>query len=404
MPNGNLINVLQLVRRAGRITRGEIAAQLGLGFSMASKLSAGLIERGLLCEAGRSEVTSGRPSDLLALNPQAGYAIGLDISGSHQKAVVVNLVGEVIASLSEEEHIPADRRLILDGLENMMRSALAASGLPSSAILGIGVSLWASVDPLSGVVTSWTETPALSATLKDFAICAALQAAWQSPHIVVDDIVRNLGIAEVQYGHRQGNNEDFLFALADTGIGLAIMLGGAPYVGPYQIAGEIGHIPMSGVTIPCNCGNTGCLETVASTHAILRTIHQRLNESNVRSMLRNIETQANIQDVMAAAENGDKLAYQVITEAGQYFGSGLASAVNLLGPRVIIVGGTLAKSGVYLDAARRNLRLQAMSKVSTGVRIEPSQLDDLAGARGAAARVLNRLFEPNGLNLLALHP
>ena len=404
MPNGNLINVLQLVRRAGRITRGEIAAQLGLGFSMASKLSAGLIERGLVREAGRSEVTSGRPSDLLALNPQAGYAIGLDISGSHQKAVVVNLVGEVIASLSEEEHIPADRRLILDGLENMMRSALASSGLPSSAILGIGVSLWASVDPSSGVVTSWTETPALSATLKDFAICAALQAAWQSPHIVVDDIVRNLGIAEVQYGHRQGNNEDFLFALADTGIGLAIMLGGAPYVGPYQIAGEIGHIPMSGVTIPCNCGNTGCLETVASTHAILRTIHQRLNESNVRSMLRNIETQADIQDVMAAAENGDKLAYQVITEAGQYFGSGLACAVNLLGPRVIIVGGTLAKSGVYLDAARRNLRLQAMSKVSTGVRIEPSQLDELAGARGAAARVLNRLFEPDDLNLLVLHP
>jgi hypothetical protein len=45
--------------------------------------------------------------------------------------------------------------------------------------------------------------------------------------------------------------------------------------------------------------------------------------------------------------------------------------------------------------------LQALSKISTGVRIEPSQLDDLAGARGAAARVLNKLFEPHGMNLLA---
>jgi predicted NBD/HSP70 family sugar kinase len=284
----------------------------------------------------------------------------------------------------------------------MMHNALASSGLSSGAILGIGVSLWASVDPSSGVVSSWTETPTLSATLKDFAIRDALQAAWQSPHIVVDDIVRNLGIAEVEYGHHQGNSEDFLFALADTGIGLAIMLAGAPYVGPYQIAGEIGHIPMAGVTIPCNCGNTGCLETVASVNAIMRAIHQRLSESNVRSTLRNIENQATIQDAMAAAESGDKLAYQVITEAGQYFGSGLATAVNLLGPKMIIVGGTLAKSSVYLDAARRNLRLQALSKISTGVRIEPSQLDDLAGARGAAARVLNKLFEPYGMNLLAL--
>jgi predicted NBD/HSP70 family sugar kinase len=402
MPNGNLLRTLQLIRASKRLTRREIAQKLDLSFSMASKLCVKLIEDGLVQEAGRLEVDNGRPSDFLAINPQAGYAIGLDISGTHQKAVISDLRGEVVADLSDQQHIPADRDLILEGLGKMIESVLGRSGLQLTRMLGIGVSLWASVDPATGVISSWTETPTLSATLKDFAIRDALCSQWNLPYIIVDDIVRNLGIAEVQYGHNQVADEDFLFVLADTGIGLAIMLGGSPYVGPFHIAGEIGHIPMEGLTKPCSCGNVGCLETVTSTIAIMNQIHQRLDETNVRSSLRNYENELTIMDVIEATESGDKLAYQTVTEAGEFMGTGLATVVNLLGPRLIIVGGMLSKSSVYLDAAKRNLRLKALSRISTGVRVEATQLDDLAGARGAAERVINELFYSGRMNILTL--
>jgi len=402
MPNGNLLNVLQIIRRAGRITRREIADKLGFGFSMASKLTADLTALDLIYEAGRSDAESGRPSDLLAINPQSAYAVGLDISGTHQKAVITDLCGGVVASISENKHIPADRQLILDGLETMISRALNCCDLKRDDIMGIGISLWASVDPASGTISSWTETPTLSAILRDFPIRSALQERFEFPHIFVDDIVRNLGAAEVRYGHHRQENEDFLFVLADSGIGLAIMLNGIPYVGPFQIAGEIGHIPISGLTTPCSCGNIGCLETVASTTAILQQVNQRINASNVRTILREPGNTPTIIDVINAAETGDKTAYQILTEAGQYLGTILAATVNILGTRLIILGGVLAKSTVYLDAVRRNLRLQALGKIATGVYIEPSQLDEMAGARGAAVRVLDALFNSENANIIAL--
>ena len=113
MATGNLLSALQLIRRTGRITRKELARGLGLGASMTSKIVSELFEQRLICEVGRSEPESGRPSDLIALNPEAGYAVGLDISGTHQKVVVVNLCGEVVGSLSESEPIPADQQAVL---------------------------------------------------------------------------------------------------------------------------------------------------------------------------------------------------------------------------------------------------------------------------------------------------
>jgi glucokinase len=304
--------------------------------------------------------------------------------------------------LVEAERIPADRQIILSGLEQMIHSALASCGLSPCEVMGIGVGLRGSVDPAAGVVYSWTETPELTSTWKDFAVRDTLAKRWSYPHIIVDDIVRTLGIAEVQYGHNQGRQDDFVYALADSGVGVAVMMKGAPYVGPLQMAGEIGHIPLGNVEIHCSCGNVGCLETVASATAILDRIGERLSATSVRSSLRENDTKLSIERVIEAAETGDKVAYQALIEAGEYFGVGLAIVVNLLGTELVVVGGSLAKSEVYLDAARRSVRLQVLGKASTVVRVEPSQMDDLAGARGAATQVLNKLFQPDDLNILEL--
>ncbi len=405
MATGNLLSALQLIRRTGRITRKELARGLGLGASMTSKIVSELFEQRLICEVGRSEPESGRPPDLIALNPEAGYAVGLDISGTHQKVVVVNLCGEVVGSLSESEPIPADQQAVLASLEQLIQRALGLCGMPACAIMGVGIGLRAIVNPLTGTVSSWPETPELAAAWKDFAVRDALKSRWLFPHIIVDDIARTLGTAEKQYGHSQGREADFAFVLADWGIGLALMVNGAPYVGPLQIAGEIGHVPVRNVEIHCNCGNVGCLETVASASAVLKRVRERLAVSGVWSALRDgtdREAELTIERVIASAEAGDKLAFQVLTEAGEYFGLGLAIVVNLFGPELVVVGGSLAKSEAYMAAARRSMRLQVLSKAAPLVRVEASQLDELAGARGAATHVLNALFQPGSLNLLAL--
>jgi predicted NBD/HSP70 family sugar kinase len=269
-------------------------------------------------------------------------------------------------------------------------------------IFGLGVGLWGSVDSRGGVVYSWTETPELYATWKDFALQDALKAMRPYPHVCIDDVVRTMGLAEVLYGAQAAINQDFLFALADTGIGVAIMINGEAYVGPNQLSGEIGHIPVGGSQV-CSCGNTGCMETMASTRAILEQASRKSQETPTATSLSEINGSLSINQVIRAADAGDKVAYQVMTEAGEKFGIGLAMAINMFGPRLVIVGGALASSNAYLEAAKRMVRYHALGKANNDLSIQPSRLDRLAGARGAASLVLNRLFAPGEKNLLGLN-
>lgn len=399
LTNDRRLAILQVTRQIGPLTRREIAQHVGLSLSVVSRLTAELLAQGLLCEIGRSESDGGRPADLLAIAPNAAYVVGLDIGGRRQRAIVADLRGAIVASLVEPTPLSTEREAILDNLEQLIDRIIHEAGLTRSAVMGVGLALRAIVDSTAGIVYGWPNTPAWSAAWTDFAVRDALAARLPWPHIAVDDTVRTLGVAEALYGHgiRQQN---FVFVLADTGIGMAIMLGGAPYLGPSHIAGEIGHITFGTASTLCDCGNTGCLETLSSTPAILACVRQRLSEAQIRSILRQSDREPRIEEVIDAAETGDKLAYQIMTEAGEYFGSALAIVLNVLGPKLVVVGGELASSNVYLDAAWRLMKLRTLDQASRDARLERSQQGELGGARGAASLILDALFSSGAWNIL----
>jgi glucokinase len=400
------LEILQHVRQAGQLTRRDIAERLELSFSLSSNLTNDLLARNLIRETGRSESIGGRPADLLSISPDGGYAVGLEISGTSQRGVVVNLCGEVLVNRLEAVPDFTDHEGIVNDLENFINQVIEQSGIQKKCILGVGVGLWGMVDPTTGIVGYWTETPSWTRIWLDFALKDALKARLPYPHISVDDMIRMRGIAEVQYGgHPKG--EDFVYVLADSAIGIAIIINGLPYTGSGHISGELGHVLLgSGNTtptpLPCGCGNVGCLETMASTNAILNRIRQRLSDSVVQNTLLWQVEGLTIQDVIRAGEQGDRLAYQYLTEAGEYLGSGLALVLNLLGPRRLVVGGILSGSAVYMEAAKRMIKLQSLNKITNGLVIEQSRLDEWGNARGAATAVLNALFVPGGVNLLSL--
>ncbi|MFL5806404.1 MAG: ROK family transcriptional regulator [Roseiflexaceae bacterium] len=398
--NDRRLAILQHIRQAGQLTRREIAQRVGLSLSLVSRLTAELLAQGLISEVGRSESDGGRPPDLLALASNAAYVVGLDIGGRRQRAIVADLRGAIVANLVESTPLSTEREAILANLEQLIDRVIGEAGLSRSVVMGLGIALRAIVDSTTGIVYGWPNTPAWSAAWTDFAVRDALAARLPWTHIAVDDTVRTLGVAEALYGHGI-QQQDFVFVLADSGLGMAIMLGGAPYLGPSHIAGEIGHIAFGNASTLCDCGNTGCLETLSSTTAILARVRQRLAESHIRTMLHRSDREPRIEEVIDAAETGDKLAYQLLTEAGEYFGDALAIVLNLLGPKLVVVGGKLASSNVYLDAAWRMMKLRTLDQASRDVRVERSQQGELAGARGAASLVLDTLFSSGGSNILA---
>lgn len=393
--------ILQIVREAGQITRGQLARRTGLSPSLVSRLTSNLLGRRILCEDGKSEAEGGRPSDLLAINATAGYVIGLDIGATRQRAIVSDLRGAVVAQLVEPTQRAAERDSILANIEGLASRVIARGHLTPDQILGLGLGLRAIVDPRAGVVRAWPSPPSWSSAWTDFPIRDALAARVPWAHIAVDDTVRALGLAEARYGHGT-SGDDFLYVIAGTGIGAAIMLGGVPYLGPNHVAGEIGHVRLTDQPIPCKCGNTGCLETLASTGAILERARERLDESDILSSLRPRHQELTIEQIIEHGEQGDRLAYQLLVEAGEYLGCGLALALNMLAPRLIVLGGPLATSHTFLAAAQRMMKLRALSQASWDTRLIPSKLGDLAGARGTATLALDSLFGEGSTNILAL--
>jgi predicted NBD/HSP70 family sugar kinase len=399
----NGLNTLKLIRANPRIVRSELAQRLNVSLSLATKITAGLMDGGLIRETGYagSEV-GGRHPSLLSLNPAAGYAIGIEMDPRRLVGVIVDLCGGLVASIEDPPPALENRPAVLDCLSDFSGRLVSLAKVPAEKVFGISVCLPRTVDPVSGVTKGWHAVSGWEDIWEDFPLRAALEPRLGLAHVWVDDVVRALGLAEAHYG--SGNlKEDFIYLLLDDGIGMAFMVAGTPYLGYSHIAMEIGHVPVQGRDVRCACGNTGCLQELASISAVQHRFSERMNETPIQSSLRRNGRLPDIQEILQAAENNDKLAYPLLIEVGEDIGKVLGILVNLLGPRLVVAGGTLAESKVLLEAARRETKLRALQQAAQTVEIQASQLDRLAAARGAATQILNALLEPGPKNLLELH-
>jgi predicted NBD/HSP70 family sugar kinase len=276
------------------------------------------------------------------------------------------------------------------------------SSKDNSLGLGVGIGLREIVDPVSGSIAggmegSGWESVWIGRSLKD-----DLSSIVPYPHILVDDIVRSLGIAESLHG-LGSRDKDFVYILVDeNGIGMSFLQNGEPYIGSSHIAGELAHVPVSLEDLPCECGSRGCLSTVISTDAIRKRLWRYLEDTPARSVLRERGEDVTIPEIIQASVEGDKPAISILTESGEFLGRAVAVVLNLLGPELVVLGGTLAKSDYFLEAACRIARLRALQPASVGVQIERSALDDMAAARGAANMVLNAAFKYGEGNIIAI--
>lgn len=393
---------LVTIRKIKQITRAELAKRFGVSLSLATQLVADLIKRGLLIELGKVRSSNGRPARLLALNPNAAYAIGIDISNQRQVAIVTNINGDVVTHLVAPPMITNDRGLIIKKIQELVERSIQQANLSPSSIAGVGLALWDTVDPVLKISYGFSDTPGWSSAWANFHVGEALKGLFPFPHLVVDDIVRMQAVAEAKYNSSAGPN--FVYILADIGIGMAIMINGEPYIGDSHIAGEIAHIAVGPSDELCDCGNTGCLHLQTSILSILSCLRRRMRESTIRTSLRQDPDSLTIEQVFVAAGQGDKLSIQVLTEAGETLGRGLGIIVNLFGPSQIIIGGALGMfSDVFLDAAQRTMRMTSLSMAAQGVKIIKSELDaTYSGAAGAAAQVINNLFNSKEKNILQL--
>ncbi|WP_019326656.1 ROK family protein, partial [Streptomyces sp. TOR3209] len=196
--------------------------------------------------------------------------------------------------------------------------------------------------------------------------------------------VRTGGLAEGRIGAGKGADR-FLFVPLGTGIAGAIGIDGRVESGAHGFAGEIGHVVVRPGGLPCPCGQRGCLERFASASAVSQAWAEACGDPD-----------ADAADCAKAVDSGDPRARAVWQDAVDALADGLVTALTLLDPRVLIIGGGLAEAGETLfsplrDAVRRRVTFQKLP------RIVPAALGDTAGCLGAGLLAWDLLgTDPHG--------
>ncbi|KUO10604.1 ROK family transcriptional regulator [Streptomyces sp. DSM 15324] len=198
--------------------------------------------------------------------------------------------------------------------------------------------------------------------------------------------VRTGGLAEGRVGAGRGADR-FLFVALGTGIAGAIGVDGRVEAGAHGFAGEIGHVVVRPGGTPCPCGQRGCLERFASAAAVSEAWAAACGDP-----------EADAADCAEAVASGDPNAVRVWQRALDALADGLVTALTLLDPRTLVIGGGLAEAGDTLftplrDAVRARLTFQKLPE------IVPAALGDTAGCRGAGLLAWDLLDTTDGMEV-----
>jgi predicted NBD/HSP70 family sugar kinase len=294
---------------------------------------------------------------------------GVDFGHSHVAVAVGDLTGTLLA----ERRAPLDSghpsEAGLDAAAGLLEEVLADAGIELPALRSLGMGLPApmtdGVVRSSAILPGWVGVNALDAARKRFGL---------EVHAEND---ANLGaLAE----HRQGvarGHANSVFVKVSSGVGAGIVLEDRLFHGSGGTAGEIGHLTLDESGPVCRCGSRGCLEAYTSTVALQAMMHTQLPG-------------AGVDEIVAAAREGNVSAVRALEDAGLHLGWALASVVNLLNPGLVVVGGDMARAGeLLLESARIGLRRHALDAVAA-TPVVASELGERASLVGAVLLAAER--------------
>lgn len=268
---------------------------------------------------------------------------------------------------------PAD---FLDMLAEVVRAALQDAGAAKARGAGFGVPGW--VDPEKGIARS-----ASNMGWRDVPFGEGMRARLGMP-VAIDNDVRMYALGESLAGAGRGSR-NLLCVTLGTGLAAGLLIDGKPVSGGHHFAGEIGHDPVEGWTVPCKCGRIGCLETIASATGIARLASEAAAKGKSAALAAEARHAAEITalDAYRAAVRGDAGAIGVFRQVGEVLARKLMTWIALVDPDTVIIGGGAAQAGdLLLEPIRSFLDAQYTVKERMPL-IRTGTLGDTAGLIGS---------------------
>lgn len=307
-------------------------------------------------------------------------AIGIDLGGTSVKYALISEEGNFLyqGKLPSEADVSAEA--VISQLLKAIDELQAFAAQKSYAIAGIGIGTPGIVDGTDRIVIGGAENIVGWENLR---LADRIEQATGLETRLAND-ANVMGLAEARHGAAKGASH-VVFLTVGTGIGGAVIIDGKLFNGFANRGTELGHVPLIANGEPCACGSVGCLETYASTSALVKRFATRCQEEGTLP-----DEEIDGKFIMQRYAEKDKLAVDCLDEHCFYLGRGIAGFINIFSPQKVIIGGGLSEAGeFYIDKVRKEAFRHAMPDTRVNTEIIAARLGNGAGCIGAASLILN---------------
>ncbi|MGI8333202.1 ROK family transcriptional regulator [Actinomadura scrupuli] len=396
MRERNLAVLLGEVAGHQPVTRARLAEITGLTKTTVSTLVAVLAEAGLVREGGLvHEGERGRPGVAVSIEGDGAAGLGLEVNVDYLSACVLDLGRRV----RYRHVVTADNRgrspeQVITALAGLAQQAIAAASAQGLTVAGSVVALPGVLDRSHGRLLQapnlgWADAP-VAGLLHERLPALRLPAEH-------DNEANLAALGELWFGAGSALG-DFVHVSGEIGIGAGIVVAGQIFRGAHGFAGELGHIVVEPSGPPCACGSRGCLEQFAGQEAILRA-------AGLTGMTAGSAAgpDGSIAVLVGLLEAGDPAAVAAVRRAGRALGGALTTAVKLLDPDTVVLGGIFSPLARWAcPAVEEALALGSGVLRGTVPQVVVSPLAGGAAVLGAAGLVIERVIADPGRLLRAV--
>jgi N-acetylglucosamine repressor len=385
--------ILLRVRARQDLSRVELASQLKLAPSTIGAYVDRLIAEGFLVEWQKPEHDFyGRPPTLLALNPGGGFFVGVDFDARKLLATIVDFSDRPIRQIQKDILSTDSADQVIVKIEQTIEELTNGQ---MKEVLGIGIGVPGAIDPQQQIalgythIRGWENVPLGQLLAKRF-----------KGNVFLENNIRSMALAELWFGQGRGL-DNFVCLGIRTGIAAGIIARNELLHGEKNLAGEIrGWLcPVGPVRRQTgsgsrpgswDCAGLQALEQIASIPAILKAVHDGIDQGK-DTILRTISESFAFEDVVYAAAKGDPFVNGVLADVAQTLGWVCCQLNALFNPPKIILAGPLVNLGApFLNALQAAANEFCAETSQTAPVIVDSELGSFNGALGAAALALHK--------------
>lgn len=378
-------NIIGDLYRMGELSKPEICRLTNMTTPTISRIIDELIEEGWVVDQGQGASIGGKRPHIFSLNPDAAYIMGVDIGREHLKIAIFNLRKEVIGAIQVFPSVleTQDNDTILRDLKIKIEKSLIDLKIPRSKIKVAGFALPGLLDSDGN---SFTYLNFEHTNIRNI-----LQNMLNIP-VFIDNDSTIMAMAEHAFGAAQDAAHALCVNINEC-IGLGMILNGRPYTGFKGMAGEFGHIRISGPELLCYCGKAGCLETIASGRAIVKAAECAIKEGKATAISTLARERVTFADVIHAANQDDIFAIELLQKAGEKVGEALSSLIHLFNPELIVLGGEITGANeIIISSVRQAIDKYTITRLKNHCEIKTSNLTDRSCILGTLSLVMEHLY------------